>query len=190
VANLKDSIQNFNGELYDDVSTLALYSTDASIYQKKPQLVAVPKNTEDLKNLITFANRNKIAVVPKGSATSLAGQAVNEGIAIDFTKYFNSIVEINPEQRYAIVQPGVTRDVLNKEIQKYNLHFAPDPATSSRATFGGMIANNSSGTKSILYGKSSEHVIELTIMTTSGEILVFNNKTLEDYQKIASSQNI
>lgn len=190
VVNLKESIQNFSGELYDDVSTLALYSTDASIYQKMPQLVAVPKNIDDLRSIIQFANTNKIPVVPKGSATSLAGQAVNEGIAIDFTKYFNSILEINAEQCYAVVQPGVTREVLNKEVLKHNLHFAPDPATSSRATFGGMIANNSSGTKSILYGKSSEHVIELKIMTTSGEIFILNNKTIDEYNAIAELNNI
>jgi FAD/FMN-containing dehydrogenase/Fe-S oxidoreductase len=137
---------------------------------------------------LKYANENKLPILYRGSATSLAGQTVNEAIVIDFTKSFKSIVEINIEEQYAIVQPGVIRDQLNAAISKYNLHFAPDPATSSRATIGGMIANNSSGTKSILYGKTNDHVIELKIMLVDGSIITLQNLSEEEYN-IKCNQN-
>lgn len=174
-----------NIEILDDASTKAIYSTDASIYQKEPIAVVIPKSIEELQATIVFANENKLPILYRGSATSLAGQTVNEAIVIDFTKHFNSIKEINHEALYAIVEPGVIRDQLNAAISKYKLHFAPDPATSSRATLGGMIANNSSGTKSILYGKTSDHVIELKVMLVDGSIITLKKVNDEEYQQIA-----
>jgi FAD/FMN-containing dehydrogenase/Fe-S oxidoreductase len=188
--NIKSLIGNISGELLDDDLNLAIYATDASMYQKKPSLVAIPKTEADLKKIIIEANRNKIPIAAKGSATSLAGQAVNTGIAIDFTKYFNKIIDINEKDGFAVVQPGATRDQLNIACAKYGLHFAPDPATSNRATFGGMIANNSSGTKSILYGMTSDHVIELKVMTVTGDIFYFKklDQTAYDNKSNENSQ--
>jgi FAD/FMN-containing dehydrogenase/Fe-S oxidoreductase len=178
-----------NGEVYFDQSTLALYSTDASMYQMLPSMVTVPKNIDDVKKIVDFARKNKLPILPRGSATSLAGQTVNTGVVIDFTKYFNKIIDINPQQRTATVMPGVSRDQLNIEVAQYNLHFAPDPATSNRATFGGMIANNSSGTKSILYGKTIDHVIELKVMLSDGTILTLNAKDSEAYEQICKQSD-
>ena len=160
------------GQVFFDRSTLFQYATDASIYQILPELVVIPKDKEDVKNALIFASENNINISARGSATSLAGQAVNTGMIIDFTRYFDNIVSIDIDKMKAVVQPGVIRDQLNRQIAKHGLHFAPDPATTSRATFGGMIANNSSGTKSILYGMTSDHVIELTILLADGTEMV------------------
>lgn len=122
------------GEVYTDQIQRALYATDASMYQILPDMVAIPKDEEDVRVILEYARKNKIPVLPRGSATSLAGQTVNKGIVIDFTKYFNKIVSIHPEEKKAVVMPGVNRDQLNSVIAQYRLHFAPDPATSNRAT--------------------------------------------------------
>jgi FAD/FMN-containing dehydrogenase/Fe-S oxidoreductase len=183
---------NFNkivGEVLRDKLSLALYSTDASLYQKLPQVVVVPKNENDIRCVLREAVVTRTPVLPRGSATSLAGQTVNEGVVLDYTKYFNRVLEYNVQERYAVVQPGVTRDQLNLLIKGDGLHFAPDPATSSRATIGGMTANNSSGTKSILYGKTSDHVIEMKIMTTSGSILTLSEKSEDEYDQICNQSD-
>ncbi|MBC7884403.1 MAG: FAD-binding protein, partial [Saprospiraceae bacterium] len=158
-------------EIKTDDLTLGLYATDASLYQLKPIAVAIPANESDLIKMIQLANQYDIPVLPRGSATSLAGQATNHAFVIDFTKYFDNILEINAEEKYAIVQPGVVRDQLNAAVKTYGLHFAPDPATTSRATLGGMIANNSSGTKSIKYGKTIDHLIGLKVLLMDGTIM-------------------
>jgi FAD/FMN-containing dehydrogenase/Fe-S oxidoreductase len=167
---------------------LALYSTDASLYQLKPVAVAIPSSQEDLITIVALAHQYKIPILPRGSATSLAGQTTNEALVIDFTKYFNKIIEINPDNKEAIVQPGVIRDQLNAETVKYGLHFAPDPATTSRATIGGMIANNSSGTRSIQYGKTIDHIKALKVLLADGTILNLSQKNPEEWEKL-SSQN-
>ncbi|MBK6782624.1 MAG: FAD-binding protein [Saprospiraceae bacterium] len=165
---------------------LALYSTDASLYQLKPVAVAIPSSQEDLITIVSVAHQYKIPILPRGSATSLAGQTTNEALVIDFTKYFNKIIKINPDNKEAIVQPGVIRDQLNAEIVKYGLHFAPDPATTSRATIGGMIANNSSGTRSIQYGKTIDHIKALKILLADGTILNLSQKNPEEWEKLSS----
>ena len=171
------------GEVYEDHLHLALYATDASMYQIQPDLVVVPKDEEDVQKIMAYAVEHKLPVLARGSATSLAGQTVNRGIVIDFTKYFNQIISVEPEKLRAVVMPGVNRDQLNAAVSKYKLHFAPDPATSNRATFGGMIANNSSGTKSILYGKTIDHVISLKVMLTDGSVLVLENCDEAAYER-------
>lgn len=188
IATFKSTHPNI--EILDDASTKAIYSTDASIYQKEPIAVVIPKTIEEIQATIVFANENKLPILYRGSATSLAGQTVNEAIIIDFTKHFRSIKEINEKERYAIVEPGVIRDELNKQVAGFGLHFAPDPATSSRATIGGIIANNSSGTKSILYGKTSDHVIELKVMLVDGSIVTLKKVNDEEYHLKADQNNL
>ncbi len=166
----------------DDLS-LGLYATDASLYQLLPLAVVIPKNESDLIILVKLANEYNIPLLARGSATSLAGQTTNEAIIVDFTKYFNHIIEINPEGRYAIVQPGVVRDQINAAIKTYGLHYAPDPATSSRATIGGMIANNSSGTKSIKYGKAIDHIISMKMLLMDGTILHLGPETAKSWEE-------
>lgn len=169
-------------EIKTDDLTLGLYATDASLYQLKPIAISIPKNEGDLIKMIKLANQYNVPVMPRGSATSLAGQTTNHAFIIDFTKYFDKILEINAEENFAIVQPGVVRDQLNIDAKKYGLHFAPDPATTSRATIGGMIANNSSGTKSIKYGKTIDHILGLKVLLLDGTILEVSEMSSEDYE--------
>jgi FAD/FMN-containing dehydrogenase/Fe-S oxidoreductase len=180
---------NIKGEVHYDKTSLALYATDASMYQMLPNMVVIPKDEDDLLKIVDYARTNNLTILPRGSATSLAGQTVNSGIVIDFTKNFNKIVNIDLDKKQATVMPGVTRDQLNVEIAKHNLHFAPDPATSNRCTFGGMIANNSSGTKSILYGKTIDHVIQLKIMLSDGTILILKDEDAESYNAICQQND-
>ncbi len=169
-------------EIKTDDLSLGLYATDASLYQLQPLAVAIPSNENDLIKIIQIANKYNIPVMPRGSATSLAGQTTNQALIIDFTKYFDKILEINAEEKYAIVHPGVVRDQLNAAVKDHGLHFAPDPATTSRATIGGMIANNSSGTKSIKYGKTIDHVLGLKVLLMDGTILELGELSTEDYE--------
>ena len=169
-------------EIKTDDLTLGLYATDASLYQLKPIAVAIPNNESDLIKIIQTANKYNIPVMPRGSATSLAGQTTNHALIIDFTKYFDKILDINAEEKYAIVHPGVVRDQLNAAVKNLGLHFAPDPATTSRATIGGMIANNSSGTKSIKYGKTIDHVIGLKVLLMDGTVLDLGELSTEAYE--------
>lgn len=176
-------------EIRTDKLSLGLYATDASLYQVKPLAVAIPQNEEALVALIKVAHKFQIPVMPRGSATSLAGQTTNRALIIDFTRYFDKILDINADQRWAVVQPGVTRDQLNAAISPYGLHFAPDPATSSRATIGGMIANNSSGTKSIKYGKTIDHLIELKVLLSDGLVIHIRETSPEDYDTISQKDD-
>lgn len=178
-----------SSELYADDLTLGLYATDASLYQVRPIGVFIPSCESDLIAAVKLADQYQIPMLPRGSATSLAGQTVNRALVIDFTKYFDQIIELNADEKYGIVQPGVVRDTFNRVAQKYDLHFAPDPATSSRATIGGMIVNNSSGTKSIKYGMSIDHVLGLRVLLTDGTILDTETLTPEQWQQKTLQNN-
>lgn len=160
-----------SGEVSSQLMQQAIYSTDASNYQIKPLGVAFPKDEQDVINIVAWAAKHRIPLVARGGGTSLVGQTVGEGLVIDFTQYMDKILELNVSEHWAWVEPGMVRDVLNQQLQTHRLHFAPDPATTSRATVGGMIANNSSGTRSILYGKTIDHVLELKILLANGLIL-------------------
>lgn len=169
--NFDQLATSISGDFYIDDLYLGIYATDASNYQIKPLAIAAPRNEQDIIKIVTFAKEHKIPIMARGGGTSLVGQTVAEAIIIDFTKYLDGIIDINVEDKWAIVQPGIVRDYLNNQLAKYHLHFAPDPATSSRATIGGMIANNSSGTRSILYGKTLDHVLELKVLLDDGQII-------------------
>ncbi|MFH1573539.1 MAG: FAD-linked oxidase C-terminal domain-containing protein, partial [Acidobacteriota bacterium] len=128
-------------------------------------------------------------ILPRGGGTSLGGQTTGPSLVIDFTKYMDSILELNVEERWVRVQPGVVLDELNAALAPHGLHFAPDPATSSRATIGGMIGNNSSGTKSIVYGLTRDHVIETTVLLADGTRLDFKELAPEEFERRVGSNN-
>ena len=172
------------GEVLDDPYTLGMYSTDASIYQLKPVVVVVPKNEDDVKRAVSLANQFAISILPRGGGTSLAGQSVGRSMILDFSKYFNKTLEVNQAERWVRVQPGKVRDELNEALSKYNLHFAPDPATSSRANVGGMVGNNSSGMKSILYGKTVDHVLEARVLLADGTEMTLKKLSAQQYEAI------
>lgn len=173
------------GEVLADEVTLGMYATDASIYQIKPRVVVFPCHQQDVKNAIALARQHQVTILPRGAGTSLAGQAVGASMVLDFSKHMNQVLEINSEEKWVKVQPGIARDDLNALLEPYGLHFAPDPATSSRANVGGMVGNNSSGTKSILYGKTVDHLLEAKILLTDGTCLELSEKDPTQYENIA-----
>ncbi len=171
------------GDVTFDRFSLGIYATDASIYQITPVALVLPKNEQDVKSAIAIASKYKINIVPRGGGTSLGGQATGPALVIDFSKYMNTLLEVNEKERWARVQPGIVLDELNDRLTQYGLHFAPDPATSSRATVGGMIGNNSSGTKSIVYGITREHVLETKTLLSDGTILNFKEISIDTFEK-------
>jgi len=179
----------FKGNILQDDFSRGMYATDASVYQIKPQLVLLPMDEDDVILALKYANEKGLAILPRGGGTSLAGQTVGDALVLDFSKYMNRLLEVNPKEGWARVQPGLVRDELNAQLEPYGLHFAPDPATSSRANVGGMIGNNSSGTKSILYGKTVDHVLELTIVLYDGTILHLRPHTPQTYQEIVDQDD-
>ena len=184
-----DDLKDIQGDVLTDDYSRGMYATDASFYQIQPLAVVVPLNEADVKRVVDVANKHKVKLLPRGGGTSLAGQTVGEAIVIDFSKYMNQILEFNEKERWVRVQPGLVRDELNEIMGKYKLHFAPDPATSSRANVGGMVGNNSSGTKSILYGKTVDHVIEAKVLLADGTELVLRELSPEGFRKKAQQQD-
>ncbi|MEO5583226.1 MAG: FAD-linked oxidase C-terminal domain-containing protein [Saprospiraceae bacterium] len=181
--------KKIKGEVLTDDYSLGMYSTDASFYQIKPLAVVLPMDNDDVKSTVQFAYKNKLKILPRGGGTSLAGQTVGDAVVIDFSKYMNKIIEFNEKERWVIVQPGLVRDELNEIMAKYGLHFAPDPATSSRANVGGMVGNNSSGTKSILYGKTVDHILEANVLLADGTEMDLKECTENEYDLIANQKS-
>ena len=171
---LQELALQIQGELHYDSMMKSLYATDASVYRELPLAVALPKNTKDIKALIGFANKNKIGLIPRAAGTSLAGQCVGDGIVVDISKYMNKILEINVNEHWIRVQPGVIRDELNTFLKPYGLFFGPNTSTANRCTISGMVGNNSCGSTSIIYGSTRDHTLELKTILSDGSEAVFN----------------
>ncbi|MBI5878606.1 MAG: FAD-binding protein [Chloroflexi bacterium] len=174
MSNIVDELRDkIRGEVRFDQISRALYSTDASIYQIEPVGVVVPRDADDIQAVLEVAGRNQTPVLVRGGGTSLSGQSVGEAILMDCSKYFNNVLEINSEERWVRVQPGVVLDHLNKALEPHGLWFGPDVAPSNRATLGGMMGNNSAGMRSIVYGKTIDHVISQNVLLSDGTRAVF-----------------
>ena len=176
----------FGGEVHVDRMTRGLYSTDASIYQQDPLAVVLPRDKGDFAHALEVARRRGLKVLPRGGGTSLAGQATGRCVVIDASKFMNRIIETNVEERWVRVEPGLVRDELNAALASTGLHFAPETATANRANVGGMIGNNSAGMRSIIYGKTVEHVMELTILLPTGEELQLSPMSKQQWDEKAS----
>ena len=166
--------KRFTGDLKLDPASRILYATDASMYQIEPLGVAIPKTQDDLQAAVELAAKHKIPILPRGSGSSLGGQAIGESLILDCSRYLDSIVEINPETHTATVEPGVILTSLNLAAAKHGLMFGPDPASAERATMGGVIGNNATGAHSILYGMSADHVISADVLMADGSLAVWN----------------
>src|SRR5690349_21560327 len=164
-----------SGEVRFDPLSRALYATDASVYEILPLGVVIPRHRDDILRTLDICRRFNCPLTMRGGGTSQAGQAIGPGIQIDTSKFYNRIVEVNTEEKWARVEPGVVLDELNAHLQPAGLRFAPDISTASRATIGGMIANNSSGARSVLYGKTLDHVLELTVALSDGSVVEFRD---------------
>src|SRR3954466_14296378 len=154
---------------FDDL-TRELYSTDASIYQIHPAGVAFPQNAGEAGALIARAGQENVAVTPRGAGTSLSGGAIGDGLIIDFARHNRVIADLNIEARTIRAGAGVVLDELNAFLRPHGYCFGPDVATSSRATMGGMIANNSSGARVPVYGTTADHVVSLEIIMADGRV--------------------
>jgi len=185
----QDLVKRIRGDVCLDEVTLGIYSTDASIYQIKPVAVVLPADEADVRAAVETAAEHGVSILPRGGGTSLGGQAVGASMVIDFTKYMNRILELNTSERWVRVQPGLVLDELNAALAPHGLLFAPDPATSSRATIGGMMGNNSSGTKSIVYGIMRDHVLESKVLLADGTVLELKELSAEEYDRRAAGGN-
>ena len=188
---LKDALQsNIEGEVHFDAVSRMLYSTDASIYEIEPLGVVVPKDEADVVAAMKIAAKQGVAILSRGSGTSLAGQSVGAAIHLDFSKYMNRILAFDPDARWIRVQPGLVLDELNAYLLPHGLVFAPDVSTSSRANIGGMIGNNSCGAHSIVYGKTIDHVQELKVVLTDGASTVFRAVDDDEYHRRAAQDDL
>jgi len=133
------------GNVRFDAGSRLLYSTDASMYQMEPVGVVIPRDADDVQAAIETAARHKVAILPRGGGTSLTGQTVNRALVLDFLRYMDQVLEVNAEELWARVQPGLVQDNLNHHVRTLGLGFGPDTSTSNRATLGGMLGNNSGG---------------------------------------------
>ncbi len=157
-----------HGEVRFDQGSRALYATDASIYRQTPIGVVIPQDIESVERTIAIARRYGAPILARGAGTSLEGQCCNIAVVLDFSKYLNNVLEINPARRLARVQPGVICDTLREAAEEYHLTFGPDPATHNHATLGGMIGNNSCGAHSVMAGKTGDNIERLDILTYDG----------------------
>src|SRR6185436_6846061 len=168
-----------SGEVRFDRASRLLYSIDASIYEIEPIGVVLPRTHEDVFATMEVAREFKVPVLPRGAGTSLAGQTVCDAVVMDMSKYLNKVLEVNREERWALVEPGVVQEQFNLHLRPLGFLFGPDTATANRATIGGMIGNNSAGSHSILYGKTIDHVLETHVALASGERRVFRQIPFE-----------
>lgn len=174
------------GKFYYDDIMRKLYATDASAYREMPLAVAIPKTKQDLLTLIKFADAEAISIIPRAAGTSLAGQVVGSGIVVDISEEFRQIVEVNKEEGYAIVQPGVIRDELNLHLKQYGLFYGPETSTSNRCMIGGMVGNNSCGSRSVIYGSAREHLISIKVILADGNETEFKALSNEEFEAKAN----
>src|SRR5436309_6780391 len=171
-ANLFAALQQaIQGEVRCDRLSRALYSTDASVFQIVPCGVVLPRTEADVVATVKTCTRFGVPLTARGGGTSQAGQCIGAGVVLDCSKHFNDILEINAAERWVRVRPGCVLDDLNQALRPHGLHFAPDISTANRATIGGMIANNSSGTHSIVHGKTVDHVLELKVALADSSVI-------------------
>ncbi|MEM9371210.1 MAG: FAD-binding oxidoreductase, partial [Pseudomonadota bacterium] len=156
------------GEVLFDRFSRGRYATDASIYQIMPHGVVVPKDMDDVRIVLELARGAGVPITARGGGTSQCGQTVNEAIILDLSKHLNGIVSIDPERREAVVEPGVVLDELNRTLRPHGLWYPVDVSTASRATIGGMTANNSCGSRSIRYGMSRDNVLAIDAILADG----------------------
>ncbi len=186
----KELRASIEGEVRFDAISKALYSTDASVYQIQPMGVVVARTREDLVRLVRACHQHRCPLTLRGGGTSQAGQAIGSGLIVDTSKYLNRILEMNVEERWVRVEPGIVLDELNAELRPHGLRFAPDISTASRATIGGMMANNSAGARSVLYGKTIDHVMEQQVLLSDGTVALFGPKDDTEVETAASGTSL
>ena len=178
--------KQIQGKFYFDETMRKLYATDASVYREMPLAVAIPKTKEDLLKIVRFADAEQVSIIPRAAGTSLAGQVVGSGIIVDISEEFRQIIEVNKEEGYAIVQPGVIRDELNLHIKQFGLFYGPETSTSNRCMIGGMVGNNSCGSRSVIYGSAREHLLSIKVILADGNETEFKALSNEEFEAKAN----
>jgi FAD/FMN-containing dehydrogenase/Fe-S oxidoreductase len=186
---LADLRRAITGEVKSDPVTRVLYSTDASIHSIPPLGVVFPRHQDELSAIVSIADKYRIPLIPRGSGSSLAGQAIGSGLVIDCSRYLTKLVKINPDERTVTVEPGLVLDDLNREARKHNLRFGPDPASSERATLGGCIGNNATGAHSILYGMTADHILAAEVVLADGSNASFSSLPISQAQEIVKGNS-
>lgn len=184
--------KHFTGDINASYSARLAVATDNSVYQQLPQLVIHPRTQQDIILLTTLANEayfNDIKFSARGGGTGTNGQSLTPGIVVDLSKYMNKILAINVEEKWVKAEAGVVKDQLNDFLRLYGFFFAPDLSTSNRATIGGMINTDASGQGSLVYGKTSNHVLALTSVLANGDVLNTEPMTIEQAQDLAQKEN-
>ena len=187
---LEQLAQQLEGDLYHDTTMRTLYATDASAYREMPLAVAIPRSVSDIKQLISFANKEKTSLIPRTAGTSLAGQVVGNGIIVDVSKYFTQIIEFNKEERWVRVQPGVIRDELNMFLKPHGLLFGPETSTANSAMIGGMVGNNSCGSNSVVYRSTREHLLEVKAILSDGSDAEFKALNIDEFHSKCEGENL
>lgn len=166
-----DLRKRISGDVLSEVWQRAIYASDASAYFIMPLCIVLPKSKDDVVEVVKYASENKISLTARGGGSSLLGQSVGEGILIDFSKYMNRVLEINPDENYVVVEPGIYKSVLDKILAKYGKMFPPDPSSSDFCTIGGMISTNAAGAHTVKYGTTIDYIISLEVVLSSGEVI-------------------
>jgi FAD/FMN-containing dehydrogenase/Fe-S oxidoreductase len=182
--------RSLEGEIKHDKITTTIYSTDASVYKEEPSAVAWPKGESDIRKLLLFATEEKQSVTLRAGGTSLAGQVVSSGIIADISRYMKNILEINKDEMWVKVQPGVVLDELNLILKKHGLFFGPETSTSNRCNIGGMVGNNACGSHSVIYGSTRDHTIELKTLLSDGSEAVFGPLNKEEFLNKCKLKNL
>jgi FAD/FMN-containing dehydrogenase/ferredoxin len=187
---LRQLAGRLKGELHTDTTMRTLYATDASAYREMPLAVAIPDGMDDLRELILFAKNNKTSLIPRTAGTSLAGQVVGNGIVVDVSRNFTRIIELNKEEGWVRVEPGVIRDELNLFLKPHGLFFGPETSTANRAMIGGMVGNNSCGSNSVVYRSTREHLLEVKALLSDGSEVVFGAVDLDTFHAKCELQSL
>ncbi len=175
--------QNIKGDLLTDESTLILYSTDASAYKERPLAVVIPRNKEDIRQVILFCREHQLGIIPRTAGTSLAGQVVGKGVVVDLSRRMTEILEVNQEEHWVRLQPGVVLDELNLHLKKSGLFFGPETSTSNRCMIGGMVGNNACGAHSLIHGSTRDHLLEVTGFLSDGSEVHFKPLSEKEFKE-------
>ncbi len=187
---LEELKSSLDGELKYDNITRTIYSTDASVYMEKPLAVVWPRGADDLKKILAFASDTTTGVTLRAAGTSLAGQVVGSGIIADISKYMNRIIEVNPDEKWVRVEPGVVLDELNLFLRQYGLFFGPETSTSNRCNIGGMVGNNACGSHSLVYGSTRDHTLEIKAILSDGSEAVFGTLDTKAFSEKCKSDTL
>jgi FAD/FMN-containing dehydrogenase/Fe-S oxidoreductase len=190
IARLESFGKSLEGDLKHDKITTTIYSTDASVYKEEPVAVIWPKGTSDIIKTIEFARKEKTSITVRAAGTSLAGQVVGSGIIVDISRYMNRILEINKEEKWVRVEPGVVLDELNLKLREYGLFFGPETSTANRCNIGGMVGNNACGSHSIIYGSTRDHTIELKTLLSDGSEAIFGSVDEKNFNVKCNLNNL